>query len=184
MGRTEVLQGLREMKFESVLDRWRRRELTQEEAAEVLGMKERTFRRWRDRYEEAGLEGLHDRRLGKASAKRVPVDEALRVEEVGRPAWRGFFHFATRAPAREYREYYVCHTAARVFFVFFERNPPGQGGRSGRAILAEPSGPSALAPGSAPPTCAGRPGRRPPHGPAPCWLPGEATSAGPLGGGW
>ena len=90
MRRTEVLQGLREMKFESVLDRWRRRELTQEEAAEVLGMSDRTFRRWRERYEEAGLAGLHDRRLGKASAKRVPVDEALRVEELYRERYEGF----------------------------------------------------------------------------------------------
>jgi transposase len=78
------------MKFESILDRWRRRELTQEEAAEVLGMKERTFRRWRDRYEEGGLEGLHDRRLGKASAKRVPVDQALRVKELYRERYEGF----------------------------------------------------------------------------------------------
>ena len=90
MRRTEVVQGLREMKFESVLDRWRRRELTQEEAGEVLGMSERTFRRWSERYEEAGLEGLHDRRLGKASAKRVPVDEALRVKQLYRERYEGF----------------------------------------------------------------------------------------------
>ena len=90
MRRTEVLQGLRGMKFESILDRWRRRELRQEEAAEVLGMSDRTFRRWRERYEEVGLVGLHDRRLGKASAKRVPVDEALRVEELYRERYEGF----------------------------------------------------------------------------------------------
>lgn len=45
------------------------------EAGEVLGMSERQFRRYRGRYEEDGLEGLIDKRLGKASAKRVPVDE-------------------------------------------------------------------------------------------------------------
>ena len=42
-------------------------------------MSERSFRRYRHRYEEEGLEGLLDRRLGKASARRVPVD---RVEWV------------------------------------------------------------------------------------------------------
>ena len=63
------------MKFESVLDRVRERELSQFQAAEILGMSERTFRRWRDRHESDGLEGLFDRRLGKAFAKRVPVDE-------------------------------------------------------------------------------------------------------------
>jgi len=56
------------MKFEAVLGRWRRRELDQMEAAEILGMTERTFRRWYRRYEEDGTEGLADRRLGKPSA--------------------------------------------------------------------------------------------------------------------
>ena len=37
-------------------------------------MSERQFRRYRRRYEEEGLAGLVDRRLGKASARRVPVD--------------------------------------------------------------------------------------------------------------
>ena len=46
MRRTELSEGLRRMKFEAVLGRWRRRELDQMEAAEILGMTERTFRRW------------------------------------------------------------------------------------------------------------------------------------------
>jgi len=80
MKRTMMLQGVRRMKFESVLDRWERRQLSQAEAAEVLGMSERSFRRWRDRYEDAGLEGLYDRRLGKASAIRMltVIDEFTR----------------------------------------------------------------------------------------------------------
>ena len=40
---------------------WQARRLTQEEAARLLGVCERTFRRYIDRYEEAGLEGLIDR---------------------------------------------------------------------------------------------------------------------------
>lgn len=40
MRRTEVLQGPREMKLESVLDRWQRRKLSHEEASGVLGMSE------------------------------------------------------------------------------------------------------------------------------------------------
>ena len=78
MRRTEVLQGLRRMKFETILERWKGRELSQSEAAEILGMSERTFRRWRDRYEDEGLEGLYDRRLGAASARRVPVDRIVK----------------------------------------------------------------------------------------------------------
>ena len=90
MRRTEVLQGLRRMKFETLLERWRGRELSQLEAAEILGMSERTFRRWRDRFEDEGLEGLYDRRLGTASAKRVPVDEIGRVLELYRTRYSGF----------------------------------------------------------------------------------------------
>jgi transposase len=90
MRRAEVLQGLREMKYESVLGRWKRQELSQAEAAEALGMSERTFRRWCVRYEEEGLAGLHDRRLGKASAKCVPADEAMRMKQLYRERYAGF----------------------------------------------------------------------------------------------
>ncbi len=79
MRRTEQLQGLRLMKFEEVYGRSFRGELSQLEASEVLGMSERTFRRWRDRYEAEGAEGLYDRRLGRASARRAGVDEVLAV---------------------------------------------------------------------------------------------------------
>ena len=44
---------------------------------QILGVSERTFRRWRDRYEAEGAEGLYDRRLGRASARRAPVDEVM-----------------------------------------------------------------------------------------------------------
>ncbi len=74
MRRTELLQGIRLMKFEEILDRTRSQELSQGEAAPVLGVSERTFRRWRDRFGADGAEGLYDRRLGKVSARRVPVD--------------------------------------------------------------------------------------------------------------
>ena len=47
--------------------------------AEILGVSERTFRRWRDRFEADGAEGLYDRRLSRVSARRAPVDEVARV---------------------------------------------------------------------------------------------------------
>ena len=49
MGRAGVLQGVRQMRFRALLDRHRRGALSQVEAAEMLGITERTFRRWRDR---------------------------------------------------------------------------------------------------------------------------------------
>jgi len=75
MNRTRWLQDRRMQKFVDVLSRWEVGELSMMEAGEILGCSERQFRRYRDRYEEEGLAGLADKRLGKASAKRVPVDE-------------------------------------------------------------------------------------------------------------
>ncbi len=82
MKRTEVLQGLRMMKFEEIYDRTQRRELSQYEAASILGVSERTFRRWRDRFEEEGAQGLYDKRLGRVSSHRVPVDTLMEVLEL------------------------------------------------------------------------------------------------------
>ena len=62
-------------KFRDVLSRWEHKQLSVLEAAEILGVSERQFRRYRRRYEEQGLDGLIDRRLGKASVRRVPVDK-------------------------------------------------------------------------------------------------------------
>src|SRR5277367_3613257 len=90
MRRTEALQGVRMAVFLNVLDRWESAELNQEEAAELLGVSERTFRRWTRRYEEEGEAGLMDRRLGKASGKRVSVDRAEEVERLYRQRYQGF----------------------------------------------------------------------------------------------
>jgi len=82
MRRTEQLQGLRLMKFEDVYGRTYRGELSQCEAAEILGMSERTFRRYRVRFDADGADGLYDRRLGRISARRVPVDTVIEVLEL------------------------------------------------------------------------------------------------------
>ena len=84
MRRTEQLQGLRLMKFDEVYGRTYRGELSQLEAAEILGMSERTFRRWRDRFEAEGAEGLYDRRLGRVSARRAGVDEVVALLDLYR----------------------------------------------------------------------------------------------------
>jgi transposase len=90
MRRTEALQGVRMAVFLNLLRRWESAELNQEEAAELLGVSERTFRRWTRAYEEEGEAGLVDRRLGKASGKRVPVDRAEEVERLYRERYQGF----------------------------------------------------------------------------------------------
>ncbi|MCH7741560.1 MAG: ISNCY family transposase [Proteobacteria bacterium] len=68
------------MRFEEALDLWQSRTLNQEEAALLLGVCDRTFRRYIDRYEDDGLQGLIDKRMEQVSQHRAPVDEVLRLE--------------------------------------------------------------------------------------------------------
>ena len=67
------------MRFEALLARQESGELSQAEAGEMLGVTERTFRRWRDRLREEGVEGLIDRRLGRVSGRRAALAEVERM---------------------------------------------------------------------------------------------------------
>ncbi len=89
MERARIHEGIRRMRFESVLGRTERSELSQMEAAELLGISERTFRRWRDRYREAGPAGLSDRRL-RPSLRRASKAEIERMLGLYRDLYRGF----------------------------------------------------------------------------------------------
>ncbi len=101
MRRTELLQEIRKMRFEEMYAGWNERRLTQEEAARILGVSDRTFRRYIDRYEQKGLVGLSDKRLTQASCRRAPVDEVLTVAQQYERGYRGWNvkHFY-----REYRK--------------------------------------------------------------------------------
>ena len=74
-----MLQEIRRMRFLEVYTRWSERRLTQEQAAEILGVCDRSFRRYVVRYDEEGEAGLEDKRLTQASCRRAPVDEVLEV---------------------------------------------------------------------------------------------------------
>jgi hypothetical protein len=90
MNRATWLQGRRMLKFRDVLSRWERRELSMMEAGELLGMSERQFRRYRDRFEEEGEAGLVDRRLGKPSPKRITTAKVDRVLQLYRTVYWGW----------------------------------------------------------------------------------------------
>jgi transposase len=81
MRKTELLQEIRKMRFEEAYEGWNENRLSQEEAARVLGVCARTFRRYIDRYEDRGVEGLLDKRLTQTSFRRAPVDEVMAVAE-------------------------------------------------------------------------------------------------------
>ncbi len=90
MRRSEAHQGVRMIVFRGVLSRYEANEVSQLEAAELLGISERTFRRWCQRFEDEGEAGLLDRRLGRVSGKRVPLEREQEVERLYRTRYSGF----------------------------------------------------------------------------------------------
>ena len=83
----------RMMKVQEVMLRAMAGKLKWWEAAEVIGVTDRTMRRWRERYEEYGYDGLYDRRKGRPSPKRVPL---ATVEEVLGLYQEEYFDFNVR----------------------------------------------------------------------------------------
>ena len=72
----------RMMKLQEVLLKAMAKKITWWEAAEIIGVTDRTMRRWRERMESDGYSGLADRRKGKASGRRVAlatVETVLRL---------------------------------------------------------------------------------------------------------
>src|SRR5690242_21669776 len=67
------------MKLQDVMLKAMAKKITWWAAAEIIGVSDRTMRRWHQRLEENGYDGLADRRKGKASSRRVPLKT---VEEV------------------------------------------------------------------------------------------------------
>lgn len=103
------------MRFEELLDRWEKGRLSHVEAASALGVSERTFRRWRGRYEEDGADGLIDRRLGRPSPRRAPVDELRRMQALYQEHYRGFTvkHFHEKLVERH--DYRLGYTTTRLY---------------------------------------------------------------------
>ena len=102
------------MRFEDLLDRHERGELTQEEAGELLGMSGRTFRRWRERWREDGDAGLVDRRVGKPSKRRAPESELARARALYEEMYGGFTvkHFHEKLVERH--GYKLGYTVTRL----------------------------------------------------------------------
>jgi transposase len=88
-------------RFEGIYDDYQSDRLSCEEAAMILGCSNRHFLRLRDRYDEEGLIGLKDGRVGRVSKKRAGDKEVEKISRLYREKYDGFnvrhFHeFARR----------------------------------------------------------------------------------------
>jgi transposase len=114
MGTAPIHEGVRRMRFSSLLERQERSEITQEEAAEMLGVHVRTFQRWAARYEDEGEAGLADRRLGRPSPKRAPREELERMLGLYRDKYADFTvkHFHEQLMKRH--DYKLGYTVTKL----------------------------------------------------------------------
>jgi len=114
MRRTSTLWEVFVLRFEEALERYRKRRLTADEAGEVLGMSGRHFRRMVVRYDEEGVEGLRDRRLGRPSPRRAPAGELTRVQILYQERYRDFTvkHFHEQLQKRH--DYKLGYTVTRL----------------------------------------------------------------------
>ena len=114
MRRTAMLWEVFVSRFEEALEQYERHRLTAEEAGELLGMSGRNFRRLCVRYEEDGIEGLRDRRIGKVSPRRAPARELERMHDLYRECYSDFTvkHFHEQLVRRH--NYKLCYTVTRL----------------------------------------------------------------------
>jgi hypothetical protein len=114
MRRTSVLWEVFVTRFEDAFEQYQRRRLTGEEAGELLGMSGRNFRRLCARYEEDGIEGLRDRRLGKISPHRAAEEELERMLELYRERYSDFTAKHFHEQLRKRHNYKLCYTVTRL----------------------------------------------------------------------
>lgn len=84
----------RTMKVQEVILRAMSGRIQWWQAAEILGLSCRSMRRWKERYQQHGYDGLWDRRRQRPSPKRVPWETAQKV---------------LRLYGQHYRDYNVLH---------------------------------------------------------------------------
>jgi hypothetical protein len=114
MRRTAMLWEVFVTRFQEAFEQYEKHRLSSEEAGELLGMSGRNFRRLCVRYEEDGIEGLRDRRIGKVSPRRAPTRELERMQELYRERYGDFTvkHFHEQLVKRH--GYKLCYTVTKA----------------------------------------------------------------------
>jgi len=114
MRRMTVLWEVFVARFGEAFEQYKRRRLTADEAGELLGMSGRNFRRLCVRYEDDGIAGLRDRRIGKVSPHRASARELARMHELYRERYGDFTvkHFHEQLQRRH--GYKLSYTVTRL----------------------------------------------------------------------
>lgn len=88
----------RAMKLQEVILRAVDGKITWMQAAEIIGVSDRTMRRWRRRYEKHGYDGLYDRRWKRPSPKKIPIKTMEQILRLYREKYFDFHvkHFVEK----------------------------------------------------------------------------------------
>jgi len=118
------------MKLQEVMLKALSGELHWFRAAEILGISPRALRRWRERYERKGYDGLLDRRTGRPSPRRAPLAAVEQVLTLYRGRYRGFnvrhFHEVVQRDHGVALSYSFVKTALQTAGLVKKRRPRGR----------------------------------------------------------
>jgi transposase len=119
----------RMMKLQEVILKAMAGKLTWLAAAEIIGVTDRTMRRWRERWKEHGYSGLWDYRKRRPSPKRVPVEQLEQVLQLYREKYFDFnvqhFHEKLREEHDIHFSYTWVKTALQEAGLVKRRKKPG-----------------------------------------------------------
>jgi transposase len=119
----------RMMKLQEVILKAMAGKLSWVAAAEIIGVTDRTMRRWRERWQKHGYSGLWDYRKRRPSPKRVPVEQLEQVLQLYREKYSDFnvqhFHEKLREVHGIHFSYTWVKTALQEARLVRKRNKPG-----------------------------------------------------------
>lgn len=78
------------MKIQEIILRAASRQILWTEAAEIIGVSYRTMKRWKQKYQEHGYDGIVDRRMKRPGPKKVPLEEVNKTLTLYRETYMGF----------------------------------------------------------------------------------------------
>jgi len=117
------------MRFTEAYDGYQSQRLSQSEAATLLGVCDRSFRRYMQRYEDDGMEGLLDRRLNQPSHRRAPIDEVIALQDLYSSRYAGWnvrhFHRWYQREHQGTRSYSWVKKSLQAAELVAKSNTPG-----------------------------------------------------------
>ncbi|GAC1664146.1 MAG: hypothetical protein PVS2B3_17480 [Steroidobacteraceae bacterium] len=114
MPRVKVLWEAHMMRFEDAFNRHKAGRLTAEDAAELLGISARHFRRQCARFAAEGDDGLRDKRVGRVSGRRAPESELARMRRLYREEYADFTVKHFHEDLRKRHNYTLSYTVTRL----------------------------------------------------------------------